>query len=338
MSKETKYSRFLLKRTNIPSLSATTAPSTDHTVLPTWNSSDIYIGELFLNIEDEKMWVRCTNSIKEIPLLDGTSSLNAFPDVTISNPTDGQVLTFSGGTWVNKNPQFEGTGITYSMVSPMMSATRDSSTPAITQTIVKDVDKLTNVKDISVSKLQNFDVLIHKDGKWVNMSSVNLPVKKPLLDHLSNVEIKNIQDEQFLVYKGDRWINKTKLDKIESFIWDKAESKLIIETDEGTYNLSIQGKPIHTTVENIVLDNSLSTIIVDASVQDVVIYLPVATSSYGDIYKIKVINFTYNTIIYPADSDFIFTDSLLSEFIIGEDSEQKTITLHCDGDSTWYSI
>lgn len=339
MSKETKYSRILLKRTNVPGLSATTAPHDDHTQLPAWKTSDVYVGEFFLNIEDEKLWIRTTNSIKEIPLFDGSSSLNSFPDVTITNPTDGQVLTFSGGTWINKNPQFEGTGITYSMVSPlMMTSPSTLSSPIPTETIVQEIDKLIDIKDVSVSKLQNFDVLIQKDGNWINMSAVNLPVKKPTLEQIANVDIKDVESEQFLVYSGDRWINKTKLNKIQSLAWDKAESKLIIETDEGTYNLSIQGKPIHTIVDDIELNNSLSTIIVDTSAQDISIYLPTASLSYGDVYTIKVINYTHDTIIIPADSEFIFTDSLLSEFIISEDSDEKTITLHCDGNSTWYSI
>ena len=224
MSKETKYTRIILKRTDVVGLSATTTTSTDHTSLPTWNTTDVYVGELFLNVSDEKMWVRTDNSIKEIPLLDGSSSLNAFPDVSIINPLDGQVLTFSGGTWVNKNPQFEGTGITYTTVSPlMMDSPMMSTFPS--DPVSYDVEKISDIKDVSVSLVKNFDVLIQKDGKWVNMTSVNLPVKKPSLNELQNVEIKEPQTEQFLVFSGDRWTNKTKLDKIESLAWDKEESK-----------------------------------------------------------------------------------------------------------------
>lgn len=337
MSKETKYSRIILKRTSTPGLSATTTTSTDHTSLPAWRTTDVYVGELFLNTEDDKMWVRTDNSIKEIPLLDGSSSLNAFPDVSITNPTDGQVLTFSGGTWFNKNPQFEGTGITYTTVSPLMMDSPMMMSALPTPTTL-EVNQMTDIKDVSVTKLTNFDVLIRKDNKWINMSSVDLPVKKPTLTQLQDVEIKEPQTEQFLVFVGDRWTNKTKLDKIESLSWDKAESKLLIETDQGIFNLSMQGKPIHTIIEDIELDNTYYTLIVDASAQDINILLPPAQNSYGDIFKIRVINYTYNTIIYPAESEFIYTDSLLEQLIISEDSSEKDITLHCDGNSTWYSI
>ena len=338
MSKEIKYSRLLLKRTSVPALSATTTTSTDHTTLPAWRETDVYVGEMFLNSEDDKMWVRTDNSIKEILLIDsGDFSLNVFSDVEITSPTDGQVLTFTGGTWENRNPQFEGTGITYSMVSPLM---MDSPMSAILppETILQEIDKLVDIKDVSVSSLKNFDVLIQKDNKWINMSAVNLPVKKPTLNELENVDIKEPQNEQFLVFSGDRWINRTKMDKIESLAWDKEESKLIIETEQGEFNLSIQGKPIHTIFDDIELNNAYHTIVVDSSAQDINILLPPAQLSYGDIFTIKVINYTYNTTIYPAESEFIYTDSLLTELIISEDSTDKTITLHCDGNSIWYSI
>lgn len=334
--KETKYSRILLKRTTVPGLSATTTTSTDHTSLSAWKASDVYTGEFFLNSEDEKLWIRTDYNIKEIPLLDGTSSLNSFPDVTIASPTNGQVLTYSGGTWVNKNPEFEGTGITYSMVSPLMMPMTSTMSAPIIET--KETNKIVDIKDVSVNKLQNFDVLIHKNGKWTNISSTILPVKKPTINELSNVDIKKPENEQFLVFKGDRWINKTKLNKIENLSWDKAESKLLIETDDGIHYLKLQGKPIHTIIEDIELDNTFHTLIVDASTQDINILLPPSISSYGDIFIFKIINYTYNTKIFAADSEFIFTDSLLSEYIISEDTDTKTITLQSDGSSIWYSI
>ncbi len=334
MSQEVKYTRIILKRTSVAGLSATTTTSLDHTTLPAWKPTDVYVGEFFLNSEDDKMWIRTDNSIKEIPLINsGDFSLNSFSDIIIINPTDGQVLTFSGGSWYNKNPQFEGTGITYTTVlpSPMMSAIPPTETTF-------EVNKLVNVKDINVSSLKNFDVLIQKDNKWINMSAVDLPVKKPTLNQLQNVEIKEPQKDQFLVFVGDRWINKTKLDKIESLSWDKGESKLMIETDQGIFKLSMQGKPIHTIIDDVELDNTFHTIIVDASAQDINILLPPAHFSYGDIFKIKVINYTYNTTIYPIESEFIYTDSILTELVIGEDSIEKIITLHCDGNSIWHSI
>jgi len=282
VSKEVKYSRILLKRSNVVGLTATTAATTDHTILPTWRTTDVYVGEFFLNSEDEKMWIRTDHSIKEIPLLDSESSLNAFPDVTISNPTDGQVLTFSGGSWVNRVPDVAGTGLTYT-VSPLTMSLPSMLSAPLTM-------------------------------------SVELPI-----------EITNPQTEQMLVYSGGTWINKTKLDKIESLSWDKSENKLLIETEQGTFNLSLQGKPIHIITEDVILSESFYTIIVDASLQEINIFLPSAENSYGYIYKIKVINYTYNTTILPANSNLIYTDTILSELIINGNSNEKNITLQCDG-------
>ena len=43
----------------------TVAPSDNH-VDGTWDSLDVYIGELFMNAADGKMWCRTNNGIKEI--------------------------------------------------------------------------------------------------------------------------------------------------------------------------------------------------------------------------------------------------------------------------------
>jgi len=66
MSKSERFARVLVKRTNIPGLSATTAPSVDHTLLPRWETTDIYKGEFFMNLDDEKLWIRTENNIRRV--------------------------------------------------------------------------------------------------------------------------------------------------------------------------------------------------------------------------------------------------------------------------------
>jgi len=239
MSKEVKYSRLILKRSDVTTLSATTAPNTDHTSSsPPWEPTDVYVGEMFLNTNDQKLWVRTDSSIKEIPLLDNESALNSFPDVTISNPLDGQVLTFSGGSWENRMP----VGLTYAasplmMNLPSIPLSTPTPTPTITETVVQEIEKISDIDDVSVSTLKDFDILIRKDSKWSNINFNKLPVKIPTLEQLENINIQDPQTEQILVYSDGTWINKTKLDKIESLSWDKTENKLIIETEQGIFNL-----------------------------------------------------------------------------------------------------
>lgn len=58
-------SRILIKRSTVTTEVPTAAPSNDHTD-GAWDALDIYIGELFSNVEDRKLWLRFTNSIDEI--------------------------------------------------------------------------------------------------------------------------------------------------------------------------------------------------------------------------------------------------------------------------------
>lgn len=109
MSKVEKYARILIKRTIIPGLSATTSPSDDHTQLPAWNTSDIYVGEFFLNEPDSKLWIRVNDtSIKKVLFegdiisISGSTWLEDLNDVDLVTPLiEGQSLVYSGGSWSN---------------------------------------------------------------------------------------------------------------------------------------------------------------------------------------------------------------------------------------------
>lgn len=59
MAKTVKGARFVLKRTDIPNSTPTVPPNNDHTT--GWIDTDIYQGELFLNIYDDKIWFRDVN-------------------------------------------------------------------------------------------------------------------------------------------------------------------------------------------------------------------------------------------------------------------------------------
>jgi len=58
-------SRIRIKRSTTTGQVPTVAPSTDHTD-GTWDALDVYVGELFLNTVDDRMWVRTDNGIKEL--------------------------------------------------------------------------------------------------------------------------------------------------------------------------------------------------------------------------------------------------------------------------------
>ena len=61
----TQDSRIRLKRTDTAGTVPTAAPSTDHTD-GTWVATDLYVGELYLNETDNRLYVRTTGEILEV--------------------------------------------------------------------------------------------------------------------------------------------------------------------------------------------------------------------------------------------------------------------------------
>jgi hypothetical protein len=61
----TQDSRIRLKRSTVTGAVPTVAPSTDHTD-GTWSVNDIYIGELYLNDSDQRLFVRTSGGVLEI--------------------------------------------------------------------------------------------------------------------------------------------------------------------------------------------------------------------------------------------------------------------------------
>jgi len=61
----TQDSRLRIKRSTVALAQPTAAPSTDHTD-GTWSVNDVYIGELYLNVADQRLYIGTTNGILEI--------------------------------------------------------------------------------------------------------------------------------------------------------------------------------------------------------------------------------------------------------------------------------
>ena len=67
-----QFTRIIIKRSSVPNEIATLAPLSingtyDHTLLPAWKTTDIYIGEFFMNQSDENLWIRFNSTtIKKV--------------------------------------------------------------------------------------------------------------------------------------------------------------------------------------------------------------------------------------------------------------------------------
>lgn len=103
----TQDSRMIQKLSTVTGQVPTVAPSDNH-VDGTWDSLDIYIGELFMNAADGKMWCRTNNGIKEIFVVPNNAAtgdvfyLSGGSITRLPVGTSGQVLTVSSGnvpTW-----------------------------------------------------------------------------------------------------------------------------------------------------------------------------------------------------------------------------------------------
>lgn len=110
MSCETEnieYWRLVNKYTTISGVGPTIPPSQDHND-GTWNATDIYIGELFINTTDDKIWMRTENGIRQISGTGGTgSTINDYVSASMGG-------TFSGPIYA---PTMSANGMTAFIIS-----------------------------------------------------------------------------------------------------------------------------------------------------------------------------------------------------------------------------
>jgi hypothetical protein len=120
MARKNQNARIQFKYSTISGSTPTIAPSNDHTD-GSWNATDLYVGEFFLNAAEDTMWVRTLNGI--VPITSGTTSINISQYVNKSGDTMTGTLNgttfnadtfngdvFSGGTFYGDGSNL--TGIT----------------------------------------------------------------------------------------------------------------------------------------------------------------------------------------------------------------------------------
>ena len=71
----TQDSRIRIKRSTVTTQVPTVAPSLDHTD-GTWSANDIYVGELYANVADDRLFLRTNNGIREVSMY--TPTVNAM--------------------------------------------------------------------------------------------------------------------------------------------------------------------------------------------------------------------------------------------------------------------
>ena len=111
----TQDSRIRIKRSTVAGAIPTVAPSSDHTD-GTWGVNDVYIGELYLNDTDQRLFVRTTGGVVEIATGGGemkqaqitlTSAqvlaLNSTPIVIVSGITGKEIQVINASFHLKYN-------------------------------------------------------------------------------------------------------------------------------------------------------------------------------------------------------------------------------------------
>jgi len=124
--------------------------------------------------------------------------IDELSDVTVTNPVDGEVLTFSSGTWINS---------------------------VVTATSLSSIE---DIGDIVINPgVVNGDFLRYYQGDWI---SETVPLVTAIND-LSDVTIAGLQQGQILWNDGGVWKNST------SFTVDSTGVNIIGSVSESIYSV-----------------------------------------------------------------------------------------------------
>lgn len=98
MAKSVQGARMQSKRSITSGDIPTIPPNNDHTF--GWEDTDIYLGEFYINITDERIFTRCNTGIREFTLLDPSTGQvsTGQTSVPIINNTPNAILMSTGGT------------------------------------------------------------------------------------------------------------------------------------------------------------------------------------------------------------------------------------------------
>ena len=94
--------RIIIKQSTVSGETASLAPLSvngtyDHTLLPAWNPSDIYVGEFFMNEPDEKLWLRLNSTTIKNIVMTEQNVIGSTMDVYITGLSGGTFLRFENG-------------------------------------------------------------------------------------------------------------------------------------------------------------------------------------------------------------------------------------------------
>ena len=212
MAKVEKYGRIIIKRSTVDGLLPKIPLGTDHTQLPAWDPNDIYVGELFLNEVNQRLWIRVNqDTIREISLLgtgtttgitsgtSGSSGVNGTSSLSLTGTTDYQIIMWTGGTWQVSNKLIEPGSFIFNPTSGIIEyETPESGHYEIA--IFGNASGLTNV--------QEGDILVFKNGYWVNTSATFSGTDGTSgSSGINGLTASGTTLYDFLIWSGNTWVS-----------------------------------------------------------------------------------------------------------------------------------
>ena len=142
----TQDSRIRLKRSTVAGATPTAAPSADHTD-GTWGVNDVYIGELYLNDADQRLFVRTSTGIVELATGSGqlkeaqltltaaqVLALNTTPITIIAGQTGKEIQVLSASILLKYNTTAYATNTNMALKAASAGATITQARIDISQT------------------------------------------------------------------------------------------------------------------------------------------------------------------------------------------------------------
>lgn len=130
-------------------------------------------------------------------------------DVSISSPTDNQVLTYSAGKWINKTPAAGGASVTKlsELTGDVLIKDPKSSNALVyngTRWVNQAVSvEMKNITDIDFSKT----ILNSKQSLFFDISTRKWVNRLTTFADIDGVKLTSLAKDQILVWNGSNWVN-----------------------------------------------------------------------------------------------------------------------------------
>jgi len=184
----------------------------------------------------------------------GASALDDLTDVTITTPVQGELLTFTSGSWRNLPPASLSLDGLSDVVAPTPStddALIFNGTNWTSQPINLTLDKL---GDVTITAPVGGDTLVYTGSQWV--ADAPLPF---FIATAQDVTLVNPLGGELLMYNGTRWVNSPPLP-----VWLDALTDVQLTSPQGGELLRFNGSYWFNDVELPVWLDKLTDVVITA--------------------------------------------------------------------------